>query len=60
MWEVENTMRVWLKQDRMRAYNISTEKFRIYCKSVLARPGRLGSSSGIKSPVIRICINVSR
>lgn len=44
-------MRVWLKPDRMRAYNISAEEVleSMLDQSVLARPGRLGSSSGIKS-----------
>lgn len=44
-------MRVWLKPDRMRAYNISAEEVLEAMKeqSILARPGRLGQSSGIKS-----------
>jgi HAE1 family hydrophobic/amphiphilic exporter-1 len=42
-------IRVWLKPDRMRAYNISTEEVlkSIDEQSVLGRPGRVGLSSGI-------------
>lgn len=41
-------MRIWLKPDRMRAYNISTEEVMeaIDEQSVIGRPGRLGQSSG--------------
>ncbi|HAH37248.1 MULTISPECIES: efflux RND transporter permease subunit [unclassified Algoriphagus] len=41
-------MRVWLKPDRMRAYNISTEEVlaSIDEQSVIGRPGRLGQASG--------------
>ncbi|WP_027001949.1 efflux RND transporter permease subunit [Hugenholtzia roseola] len=41
-------MRVWLKPDRMRAYNLSTEEVlaAIDEQSVIGRPGRLGQSSG--------------
>lgn len=44
-------MRVWLKPDRMRAYNISAEEIMeaMQDQSILARPGRLGQSSGITS-----------
>ena len=44
-------MRVWLKPDRMRAYNISAEEVleAMEEQSLLARPGRLGQSSGIAS-----------
>lgn len=44
-------MRVWLKPDRMRAYNISAEEIleAMEEQSILARPGRLGRSSGIAS-----------
>ncbi|MCH4553237.1 efflux RND transporter permease subunit [Aestuariibaculum lutulentum] len=44
-------MRVWLKPDRMRAYNISAEEVleAMQDQSILARPGRLGRSSGIAS-----------
>tara|TARA_R110002111_G_scaffold132152_1_gene197740 strand:- start:3594 stop:6842 length:3249 start_codon:yes stop_codon:yes gene_type:complete len=44
-------MRVWLKPDRMRAYNISAEEIleAMEDQSILARPGRLGQSSGITS-----------
>ncbi|AUC74608.1 efflux RND transporter permease subunit [Olleya sp. Bg11-27] len=42
-------MRVWLKPDRMRAYNISAEEVleAMEEQSILARPGRLGRSSGM-------------
>lgn len=41
-------MRVWLKPDRMRAYKISAEEVleAMEEQSVIARPGRLGRSSG--------------
>ncbi|AJR03962.1 efflux RND transporter permease subunit [Siansivirga zeaxanthinifaciens] len=41
-------MRVWLKPDRMRAYNISAEDVleAMEDQSIIARPGRLGGSSG--------------
>lgn len=44
-------MRVWLKPDRMRAYNISAEEVleAMEDQSILARPGRIGRSSGKKS-----------
>ncbi len=42
------SIRVWLKPDRMRAYNISADEVleAIDEQSVLARPGRVGLSSG--------------
>ncbi|MDB4930016.1 MAG: efflux system, inner rane transporter CmeB [Myxococcaceae bacterium] len=42
-------MRVWLKPDRMRAYNVSTEEVMraISDQSVIGRPGRTGSATGI-------------
>jgi HAE1 family hydrophobic/amphiphilic exporter-1 len=41
-------MRVWLKPDRMRAYNVSTEEVMqaLEEQSVIGRPGRLGQASG--------------
>lgn len=41
-------MRIWLKPDRMRAYRISVEDVMeaINEQSIIARPGRLGQSSG--------------
>lgn len=41
-------MRLWLKPDRMRAYDISSEEIMeaIDEQSVIGRPGRLGQSSG--------------
>ncbi len=45
------SMRVWLKPDRMRAYNISSEEVvnAIKDQSVIVRPGQLGISSGKKA-----------
>jgi len=42
------SMRVWLKPDRMRAYNISSEEVvnAIKDQSIIVRPGQLGVSSG--------------
>jgi hydrophobic/amphiphilic exporter-1 (mainly G- bacteria), HAE1 family len=44
-------MRIWLKLDRMRAYNVSTDEVMkaMEEQSVIGRPGRLGQSSG-KTP----------
>jgi hydrophobic/amphiphilic exporter-1 (mainly G- bacteria), HAE1 family len=44
-------MRVWLKPDRMRAYNISTEEVMeaLAEQSVIGSPGRIGQSSGKRS-----------
>jgi len=41
-------MRVWLKPDRMRAYNVSAEEVleAMDEQSIIARPGRVGRSSG--------------
>ncbi len=41
-------MRIWLKPDRMRAYNISAEEVMeaMNEQSVIGRPGRLGQASG--------------
>ena len=41
-------MRVWLKPDRMRAYNVSTEEVMKAMdeQSIIGRPGRLGQASG--------------
>ncbi|NAS32549.1 efflux RND transporter permease subunit [Flavobacteriaceae bacterium R38] len=41
-------MRVWLKPDRMRAYSVSAEEVleAMEEQSIIARPGRLGRSSG--------------
>lgn len=43
-------MRIWLKPDRMRAYNVSTEEVMraMEEQSIIGRPGRLGLSSGKK------------
>ncbi len=47
-------MRVWMKPDRMRAYNISAEEVMkaMEEQSLIARPGRLGQSSGIESQAL--------
>lgn len=44
-------MRIWLKPDRMRAYSISAEEVleAMEAQSIIARPGRLGQSSGIEA-----------
>lgn len=44
-------MRVWLKPDRMRAYNVSTEEVlkAMEEQSLIGRPGRLGQASGKKA-----------
>ncbi len=41
-------MRIWLKPDRMRAYNVSTEEVMkaMEEQSIIGRPGRLGQASG--------------
>ena len=47
-------MRVWLKPDRMRAYNISAEEAveAIMEQSIIARPGRLGRADGKDSQAL--------
>lgn len=47
-------MRIWLKPDRMRAYNLSTEEAMkaISEQSVIGRPGRTGGSSGKHSQAL--------
>ncbi|TWR28918.1 efflux RND transporter permease subunit [Mucilaginibacter pallidiroseus] len=44
-------MRIWLKPDRMRAYNVSTEEVMeaMAQQSVIGSPGRLGQSTGKRS-----------
>ena len=44
-------MRVWLKPDRMRAYNVSAEEVLAAMEeqSILGRPGRIGRADGGKS-----------
>jgi len=41
-------MRIWLKPDRMRAYNVSTTEVMnaLETQSIIGRPGRLGQASG--------------
>ena len=52
-------MRLWLKPDRMRAYNISTEEVveAVKDQSLIARPGRLGISSGKKAQSTETVLN---
>jgi HAE1 family hydrophobic/amphiphilic exporter-1 len=52
-------MRVWLNTDRMRAYNISAEEVLAAMdeQSVIARPGRLGQSSGIQAQALEYVLN---
>jgi HAE1 family hydrophobic/amphiphilic exporter-1 len=52
-------MRVWLKPDRMRAYNIAAEEVleAMDEQSVIARPGRLGQSSGIQAQSLEYVLN---
>ncbi|GGF65123.1 efflux RND transporter permease subunit [Wenyingzhuangia marina] len=44
-------MRIWLKPDRMRAYNISIDEVMeaLQEQSIVGRPGRIGRSSGIEA-----------
>lgn len=44
-------MRVWLKPDRMRAYNVSVDEVMesLQSQSIIGSPGRIGQSSGKKS-----------
>jgi Cation/multidrug efflux pump len=52
-------MRLWLKPDRMRAYNISSEEVveAVKNQSLIARPGRLGISSGKKAQSTEYVLN---
>lgn len=52
-------MRVWLKPDRMRAYNISSEEIleRMADQSVIGSPGRLGTSSGKTSQTLEYVLS---
>lgn len=47
-------MRVWMKPDRMRAYNVSAQDIMeaMQEQSLIARPGRLGQSSGINAQAL--------
>jgi HAE1 family hydrophobic/amphiphilic exporter-1 len=47
-------MRIWLKPDRMRAYNVSTEEVMeaLSTQSVIGSPGRLGRSDGKRSEAL--------
>lgn len=52
-------MRLWLKPDRMRAYNISADEVvdAVKQQSLIARPGRLGISSGKKAQSTEYVLN---
>lgn len=47
-------MRIWLKPDRMRAYNVSTEEVMeaLGSQSIIGSPGRLGRSDGKRSEAL--------
>ena len=47
-------MRVWLKPDRMRAYNVSTDEVMeaLGSQSVIGSPGRIGRSDGKRSQAL--------
>lgn len=47
-------MRIWLKPDRMRAYNVSTEEIMeaLAEQSIIGSPGRIGRSSGKTSQAL--------
>jgi HAE1 family hydrophobic/amphiphilic exporter-1 len=47
-------MRIWLKPDRMRAYNVSTEEVMeaLNNQSIIGSPGRLGRSDGKRSEAL--------
>ncbi|OQP53550.1 efflux RND transporter permease subunit [Niastella populi] len=47
-------MRIWLKPDRMRAYNVSTDEVMeaLASQSIIGSPGRLGRSDGKRSEAL--------
>jgi hydrophobic/amphiphilic exporter-1 (mainly G- bacteria), HAE1 family len=47
-------MRIWLKPDRMRAYNVSTDEVMeaLATQSIIGSPGRLGRSDGKRSEAL--------
>lgn len=47
-------MRIWLKPDRMRAYNVSTEEVMesLSQQSIIGSPGRLGQATGKRSQAL--------
>ncbi|OQP61207.1 multidrug transporter AcrB [Niastella vici] len=47
-------MRIWLKPDRMRAYNVSTDEVMeaLGSQSIIGSPGRLGRSDGKRSEAL--------
>lgn len=52
-------MRVWLKPDRMRAYNVATEEVMeaMQEQSIIGRPGRLGQASGKKAQSLEFTLS---
>lgn len=52
-------MRVWLKPDRMRAYNVATEEVMkaMEEQSIIGRPGRLGQASGKKAQSLEFTLS---
>ncbi|GCC52747.1 hydrophobe/amphiphile efflux-1 family RND transporter [Chryseotalea sanaruensis] len=52
-------MRIWLKPDRMRAYNIATEEVMkaMEEQSIIGRPGRLGQASGKKAQSLEFTLS---
>lgn len=51
-------MRIWLKPDRMRAYNVSTEDVMkaMAEQSVIGRPGRTGQATGKRSQALEFVL----
>lgn len=54
-------MRIWLKPDRMRAYNVSTDEVMeaLAEQSVIGSPGRLGQSTGKRSQSLEYVLTYS-
>jgi hydrophobe/amphiphile efflux-1 (HAE1) family protein len=61
MGQQEYAMRVWLKPDRMLAYNISTEEIiaALRSQNVEAAPGKVGESSGRKAQDLQYVVRYS-
>jgi HAE1 family hydrophobic/amphiphilic exporter-1 len=55
-------MRVWLKPDRMRAYNVATEEVMeaMQDQSLIGRPGRLGQASGKECAIAGVHAQLQR
>src|SRR3546814_1355528 len=54
-------MRIWLKPDRMRAYNVSTEEVMkaLEEQSIIGSPGRLGRADGKRSQSLEYVLTYS-